>query len=85
MLLYETRRVHGIILVYDVTKHSSFENLERWLDSIRDFVPKGLCMMLVGTKTDRQDRVVGYEEAKVPVYTPFLLAMLQVLDDGQKV
>ena len=54
----------GIILVFDVTKKSTFDNLNDWLDQIKQtyYNPR---LVLFGNKVDRSDyRVVSTEEAK---------------------
>ncbi|KAD3641984.1 hypothetical protein E3N88_31208 [Mikania micrantha] len=42
----------GALLVYDVTRHVTFENVERWLKELRDHTDANTVMMLVGNKSD---------------------------------
>jgi len=42
----------GAILVYDVTKRSSFNNVSRWLNDIKLNSDQRIIIMLVGNKTD---------------------------------
>jgi len=59
------RRAHGVILVYDVTTHSSFRALDRWLDEARTHIPTDACITLVGNKSDlRHLRTVERTEAQ---------------------
>lgn len=52
------------IIVFDVTRQSSLENIPRWMNEARANVP-GLQFALVGNKTDLVDeRVVKHEEAE---------------------
>lgn len=53
----------GALLVYDICKPSSFENVERWLKELRDHADSHVVVMLVGNKTDlRHLRAVKQEE-----------------------
>ncbi|KAA6392268.1 MAG: putative GTP-binding protein ypt3 [Streblomastix strix] len=55
----------GALLVYDITKHPTFENVERWLRELRDHADPNIVIMLVGNKNDlRHLRNVATEEAK---------------------
>ncbi|KAL8267259.1 hypothetical protein R6Q59_004603 [Mikania micrantha] len=55
----------GALLVYDVTRHVTFENVERWLKELRDHTDANTVMMLVGNKSDlRHLRAVTSEDAK---------------------
>ncbi|KAJ8603015.1 hypothetical protein CTAYLR_001558 [Chrysophaeum taylorii] len=54
----------GALLVYDISKHVTFENVERWLKELRDHAEANIVVMLVGNKSDlRHLRVVSTEEA----------------------
>ncbi|KAH1101667.1 hypothetical protein GYH30_036300 [Glycine max] len=54
----------GALLVYDVTRHVTFENMERWLKELRDHTDANIVVMLVGNKADlRHLRAVSTEEA----------------------
>ncbi|KAG0264851.1 hypothetical protein BG011_005974 [Mortierella polycephala] len=55
----------GALLVYDISKLSTFENLERWLNELREHAGANIIIMLVGNKSDlRHLRAVGTEDAK---------------------
>ncbi|KAJ4840940.1 Ras- protein RABA1f, partial [Turnera subulata] len=55
----------GVLLVYDVTRHVTFENVERWLKELRDHTDSNIVIMLVGNKADlRHLRAVNTEDAK---------------------
>nr|CAD1823827.1 unnamed protein product [Ananas comosus var. bracteatus] len=54
----------GALLVYDVTRHVTFENVERWLKELRDHTDANIVIMLVGNKADlRHLRAVSTEDA----------------------
>ncbi|EFJ48662.1 RabA/Rab11 [Volvox carteri f. nagariensis] len=42
----------GALLVYDITKSVTFENVERWLKELRDHADANIVIMLVGNKSD---------------------------------
>ncbi|KAL4273482.1 hypothetical protein GQ457_13G003840 [Hibiscus cannabinus] len=55
----------GALLVYDVTRHVTFENVERWLKELRNHTDSNIVIMLVGNKADlRHLRAVSTEDAK---------------------
>ncbi|XP_051949487.1 ras-related protein Rab-25-like [Xyrauchen texanus] len=55
----------GALLVYDVTKHLTYENVERWLKELYDHADPHIVVMLVGNKSDLEAlRTVPREEAK---------------------
>lgn len=52
------------MLVYDVTRNVTFENVERWLKELRDHTDSNIVIMLVGNKADlRHLRAVATEDA----------------------
>ncbi|CAD5205887.1 unnamed protein product [Bursaphelenchus okinawaensis] len=54
----------GALLVYDIAKHVTYENVERWLTELRDHADQNIVIMLVGNKSDlRHLRAVPTEEA----------------------
>ncbi|CAF0973553.1 unnamed protein product [Adineta ricciae] len=55
----------GALLVYDISKHGTYENVERWLKELRDHADTNIIISLVGNKSDlRHLRSVPSEEAK---------------------
>lgn len=54
----------GALLVYDISKRQSFENLERWVKELRDHADHNIVILLVGNKSDMEHlRAVSSEEA----------------------
>lgn len=52
-------------MVYDIAKHLTYENVERWLRELRDHADQNIVIMLVGNKSDlRHLRAVPTDEAK---------------------
>ncbi|WMV12349.1 hypothetical protein MTR67_005734 [Solanum verrucosum] len=55
----------GALLVYDVTKPTTFENVSRWLKELRDHADSNIVIMLIGNKTDLKHlRAVATEDAQ---------------------
>ncbi|KAK2107963.1 Ras- protein Rab-11B [Saguinus oedipus] len=41
----------GALLVYDITKHLTYENVEHWLKELQDHADSNIVIMLVGNKS----------------------------------
>ncbi|KAJ7946557.1 Ras-related protein like [Quillaja saponaria] len=55
----------GALLVYDVTKPTTFENVSRWLKELRDHADANIVIMLIGNKTDLKHlQAVATEDAQ---------------------
>ncbi|UOH82399.1 hypothetical protein LQV05_005100 [Cryptococcus neoformans] len=55
----------GALLVYDIAKHQTYENVTRWLKELRDHADANIVIMLVGNKSDLKHlRAVSTDEAK---------------------
>ncbi|KAF8097415.1 hypothetical protein N665_0289s0004 [Sinapis alba] len=55
----------GALLVYDITLHITFENVEQWLKELRDHTDDNIVIMLVGNKADLHHlRAVQEDEAR---------------------
>ncbi|XP_044470640.1 ras-related protein Rab11D [Mangifera indica] len=55
----------GAMLVYDITRRQSFDNIPRWLEELRGHADKNIVIILIGNKSDLEDqRAVPTEDAK---------------------
>ena len=55
----------GALVVYDVTKEASFENVAKWLAELQENATPDITMVMVGNKTDLQSaRAVTTERGK---------------------
>lgn len=56
----------GALLVYDITKRQTFENVLRWLRELRDHADSNIVIMLAGNKTDLNHlRAVSDQDARL--------------------
>lgn len=77
----------GALLVYDIAKHLTYENVERWLKELRDHADNNIVIMLVGNKSDlRHLRAVPTDEARAFAgevnHSPHVLQMLWLFEDS---
>jgi len=57
-------KVHGVILMYDISNRDSFDHLTKWLDLIKDAI-NDIPIVLVGNKIDKEEeRLVSYNEGE---------------------
>jgi Ras-related protein Rab-11A len=76
----------GALLVFDISKKQTFDNLDRWLNEIRAFTKPEVCIILVGNKADLaymrevpQDDAVKYAaQQKLPYFETSALAATNV-------
>ncbi|KAL3315607.1 Ras- protein Rab-8A [Cichlidogyrus casuarinus] len=59
------RGAMGIMLVYDVTNRSTFDNIQNWIDNIEKHATVDVLRMLLGNKCDIEGkRQVSYQEGE---------------------
>lgn len=64
-LLRYYRGAVGALLVYDISKHLTYESAERWLKELFDHADPHIVVMLVGNKSDLGTlRTVPTDEAR---------------------
>ena len=55
----------GIILVYDITNYTSFNNIPKWLKAIQEHANEDVEKMLIGNRCDKEDeRVIPKERGE---------------------
>ncbi|XP_072916314.1 ras-related protein Rab-26 isoform X2 [Hemitrygon akajei] len=56
------RDAHALLLLYDVTSKTSFDNIQAWLTEIHEYTTQSVVIMLLGNKADAtQERAVKKE------------------------
>ena len=54
----------GIILVYDCTDATTFNNIQNWLKQIDQHASSNVAKVLVANKCDRTDRIIDTEQGR---------------------
>lgn len=58
------RGAHGVIVVFDLTRAVTLQNVDHWFDEIRLHAERDVVTLLVGNKADLTDqRVVAMDTA----------------------
>ncbi|OQV22810.1 Ras-related [Hypsibius exemplaris] len=56
----------GALLVYDISKQSTYDSLTRWLAEIRDYGERGIVVILIGNKCDLLHlRAISTEDGQI--------------------
>ena len=79
---------HGCFIVYDITKETSFENVEKWYEQAQKDASKEVSIILVGNKCDLENerkvpKEKGEEKAKrlnVPFFETSALSKINIDD-----
>ncbi|GAA6105216.1 ras-related protein Rab-37 isoform X1 [Tachysurus ichikawai] len=59
------RDAQALLLLYDITRKSSFDNIRAWLTEIHEYAQKDVVIMLLGNKSDMAaERVIKLEEGQ---------------------
>ncbi|XP_018938103.1 ras-related protein Rab-37-like isoform X1 [Cyprinus carpio] len=59
------RDAQALLLLYDITRKSSFDNIRAWLTEIYEYAQKDVVIMLLGNKSDMAaERVITHEEGE---------------------
>ena len=58
------RDAQALLLLYDVTNQSSFDNIRAWLSEIRQYAEEDVVIMLLGNKVDKATRVISKEQGE---------------------
>ena len=53
----------GVIIVYDICRKKSFENIDKWIDDFKSKADEDAVILLIGNKSDLKDKreVATYE------------------------
>lgn len=46
------RKAFGALVVYDITKYESFENVKKWIEGIKEHAWQNVVIVMVGNKLD---------------------------------
>ncbi|XP_014477669.1 PREDICTED: ras-related protein Rab-43 isoform X3 [Dinoponera quadriceps] len=77
------RSANGVIIVYDITKRSTFLSLQRWVEEVRRYTSSHVLLILVGNKCDLEDlREVKREEAEA--LCEYLPEVLHIVETSAK-
>lgn len=61
----ENNDIQGVVVVYDITKTKTFEQVDKWIEEIKKFLADKAQFILIGNKTDLKFlRNIDAEEAK---------------------
>ncbi|XP_037044824.1 ras-related protein Rab-43 [Bradysia coprophila] len=73
------RSADGVIIVYDITKRSSFLSIQRWIEEVRRYTTLNVMLILVGNKCDLESlREVEFAEAEAMCeYIPEILFVME--------
>lgn len=58
------RGANGVVLIFDLTDQSSFNGLKNWIEDIKNSGEKYIEIILVGNKSDLENRTVTDSQAK---------------------
>ncbi|XP_035786831.1 ras-related protein Rab-43-like [Anopheles albimanus] len=73
------RSANGVIIVYDITKRSSFLSLQRWIDEVRRYTASNVMIFVIGNKSDLDSiREVEFSEAQAMCqYIPEVMFVME--------
>jgi small GTP-binding protein len=69
------RDAQALLLLYDVSNQTSFDNIRAWLSEIRQYAEEDVVIMLLGNKVDKANRVITKEQGEklAKVGNPFCI------------
>jgi len=70
----------GAMLVYDLTKQATFENIPRWLRELKDHANKDIVLIMIGNKQDLANDSEGAQRAVTPEQAEVMSKELDVMN-----
>nr|CAH0105354.1 unnamed protein product [Daphnia galeata] len=77
------RSANGVLLVYDITKRSSFLSLQKWMEEIRRFTANNISWVLIGNKCD-MDSLREVEQVEALAMAELIPEIVLVLETSAK-
>ncbi|XP_053985202.1 ras-related protein Rab-43 [Hylaeus volcanicus] len=77
------RSANGVIVVYDITKRSTFLSLQHWVEEVRRYTSSHVLLVLVGNKCDLES-LREVEKGEADVLCQYLPEVLQVVETSAK-
>ncbi|KAK4002381.1 ras-related protein Rab-43 isoform X1 [Daphnia magna] len=77
------RSANGVLLVYDITKRSSFLSLQKWMEEIRRFTASNISWILIGNKCD-MDSLREVEQVEALALAELIPEIVLVLETSAK-
>ena len=67
----------GALIVYDITKKSSFNNIDKWISDLKLNGDKNICIIILGNKSDLSDKREVTKEEGIKKSEMFKTAFLE--------
>ena len=67
----------GAMIVYDVTNQSSFDNVDKWYNEIKDKASKNINLIMIGNKNDLVDKKIINSESSTEKAQSFGIAIME--------
>ncbi|XP_015610091.1 ras-related protein Rab-43 [Cephus cinctus] len=77
------RSANGVIVVYDITKRSTFLSLQRWVEEVRRYTSSHVMLVLVGNKCDLES-LREVEKGEADAVCKYLPEVLHVVETSAK-
>ncbi|GAB1869865.1 Ras-related protein Rab-10 [Camponotus japonicus] len=77
------RCANGVIVVYDITKRSTFLSLQRWVEEVRRYSSSHVLLVLVGNKCDLEN-LREVQKAEAEALCEYLPEVLHVVETSAK-
>ncbi|CAL7949674.1 unnamed protein product [Xylocopa violacea] len=77
------RSANGVIVVYDITKRSTFLSLQHWVEEVRRYTSSHVLLILVGNKCDLEN-LREVEKGEAEALCQYLPEVLQVVETSAK-